>query len=67
MDAAKPKPYWTVIELLVAIFARVLFENKRNSYVPGGTDAGTVKSTLPLAAPVVPCQATGPLSGAPKA
>src|SRR5207245_980456 len=45
----------TVKELLVANFARVLFANKRSSYVPELTPP-MLKGTLPLAAPVVPRQ-----------
>lgn len=51
--------------LLVANRARLLFANSRNSYVPGLSDAGTVRFALPVAAPVVPRQARGELSGAP--
>jgi hypothetical protein len=48
-----PQPETTVKLLLTARRVTLLFANKRSSYVPGASEAGIVKGTLPLAVPVV--------------
>lgn len=53
-----------VTTLLTASRVNVLFANKRSSYIPDGTEAGTKRLLLPLAAPVVKAQATKLPSGA---
>jgi hypothetical protein len=58
-EGAPPPPecvsYVTVIGPLMAKSAELLLANKRSSYVPGPSEAGSVKGTLPLATPVVYC------------
>jgi hypothetical protein len=51
--------------LLTARRVTLLLENRRSSYVPGASEAGIVKGTLPLADPVVLRQAKKDVLGAP--
>jgi hypothetical protein len=47
------QPTATVKLLLTAMRVKPLFANKRSSYVPGASEAGIVKGTLPLVVAVV--------------